>query len=123
MSASLLTGMGGAAGGMLGQVGDALSAPRRLLWRLAGLPEDGTALLADTFGMDKDSGWTKALGMGAEMALDPLTYAGFGLGRLGGGVLDGIAGAEGALAGEVSSAAGARRAAMEGLTARAGLEA
>lgn len=70
------TSLGGALGGVMGQVGDVLSAPRRGLMSLLGMPESGSQLLAETFGMDEGSALTKALGFGAEMALDPLTYAG-----------------------------------------------
>jgi hypothetical protein len=35
-------------------------------------------------GMDPESPWTKALGFGAEVAGDPLTYLGFGAGKLAG---------------------------------------
>jgi hypothetical protein len=73
-------------GGALGQVGETLSAPRRWAWSALGLPESGsgTDLLKQTFNMDPESTWTKALGFGAEMALDPLTYLGAGVGKLAG---------------------------------------
>jgi hypothetical protein len=78
------TSLGGMLGGALGGVGDILSAPRRGLMSLLGMPESGADLLSDTFGMDRQSALTKALGIGAEMALDPLTYAGmFAAGPLG----------------------------------------
>ncbi len=73
---------GGGIGGLLGQVGDTLSAPRRALWGAAGLPDSGSEVLHQYAGMDPSSPWTKALGMGVEMAGDPLTYAGFAAGAV-----------------------------------------
>lgn len=75
---------GGVFGGLLGTVGDALSAPRRWLWDALGLPEEGSQLAADVFGLDKEGGLAQALGFGAEVLGDPLTYAGGLLGKLGG---------------------------------------
>ena len=78
---------GAAGGGMLGQLTDTLSYPRRALWSLAGLPPGGSQALAQLFGMDPHSPWTQALGAGAEIATDPMTYlgavAGGGLGFFG----------------------------------------
>lgn len=62
--------------GILSQVADVLSAPRRGLWSALGLPEYGNQLLAQQFGMDPNSLLTHALGMGAEVLTDPLTWAG-----------------------------------------------
>lgn len=76
--------LGALAGSALGQVGDALSMPRRALWGALGLPGSGEELLANTFGMDRESPWTKALGIGTEMLLDPLTYVGLGAGKAAG---------------------------------------
>lgn len=79
-------GIGGALGGLGGQVSDALSMPRRALWSALGLPETGRELAADAFGLDPEGFGAGALGMGAEFLLDPLTLAGaFGgtAGRLG----------------------------------------
>lgn len=73
--------LGALAGSALGQIGDVLSAPRRALWGALGLPDSGEELLSNTFGMDRDSALTKALGIGAEMLLDPLTYVGLGAGK------------------------------------------
>jgi hypothetical protein len=118
--------------GLGGTLGQMLSAPRRGAWSLAAAllgqqaPESGADLLSQTFGMDPDSPWTKGLGIGAEMALDPMTYAG---GVLGGplGKLFGQAGgleaaAAKVAAGEVAGLAAARRAAQEGLVNRAAQE-
>lgn len=74
--------IGSGAGAILGTVGDVLSAPRRGLMNLLGLPESGSEMLANA-GMDKDSFWTHALGTGLEMLTDPLTYLGGSIGRLG----------------------------------------
>jgi hypothetical protein len=38
----MLAEIGGLLGGALGQVGDALSAPRRAIWSALGLPESGS---------------------------------------------------------------------------------
>jgi hypothetical protein len=125
MLASTMSATSGAAGGLLGQLGDVLSAPRRFAWDALGLPEDGASFLAQTFGMDKESGLTKALGMGTEMLLDPLTYAGGLLGgplaKMGAGALNARRAAP--LAEEISALTAARRAAQEGLVARSGHEA
>lgn len=93
---SMLAGAGAGIGAGLGQVGDVLNAPRRASWNLAaqlgqmaGIG-DGTAydsgadMLSGALGMDPNSMLTQGLGMGAEMLLDPLTYAGGAIGRLGG---------------------------------------
>jgi hypothetical protein len=76
--------IGSALGAGLGQAGDVLSAPRRALWSALGGPESGSELVSKLTGMDPESGWTKALGFGAEVLGDPLTYAGGFLGKLGG---------------------------------------
>ncbi len=84
-----LTAVGGIGGGGLGalagQVGQTLSAPRRALWQALGLPEHGNELVAQMLGLDPDSLGAQGLGMGAEMAGDPLSYAGALSGALGGG--------------------------------------
>lgn len=72
--------VGGGVGGMLGQLGEGLSLPRRMLWRSVGLPDHGSEVLSQNLGMDPESIWTQALGMALEMGGDPLTYAGSGLG-------------------------------------------
>lgn len=64
-------------------VGDTLSAPRRYLWSALGLPEYGNELVADLTGMDPSSFGSHALGFGAEVLGDPLTYAGAALGAAG----------------------------------------
>lgn len=86
---AISAGGGMGLGGLLGQVGGALSYPRRALWSALGLPEHGSELLGQ-MGMDEQSPLTQALGMGAEMVGDPLSYMGalggvagkLGLGRL-----------------------------------------
>lgn len=78
--------LGGVAGGALGAVSDTLQIPRRGLMQLLGLPEDGTELVSNLTGLDPESPWTKALGLGAEVATDPLTYLGGTIGRAAGGV-------------------------------------
>jgi hypothetical protein len=100
----MLEALGMVGGGLLGQVGDALAMPRKLLWSGANAlynaatgssgeaPESGTELLG-RLGMDPDSPWTKALGFGVEALTDPLTYAGGLLGRAGGAAAKGLGGA------------------------------
>lgn len=95
--------LGGAGGGLLGQMGDILSMPRRSLMHLLGMPDTGTELLHQTFGMDPDSLLTKGLGVGAEMALDPLTYAGIPLGGALGKVAGHLSGGEAAIAREIEA--------------------
>lgn len=75
--------IGSGAGAVLGTVSDVLSAPRRGLMNLLGLPESGADLLHQATGMDQDSFLTHALGTGFEMLTDPLTYLGGAIGRLG----------------------------------------
>lgn len=75
--------LGAGAGALLGTVGDVLSAPRRGLMNLLGLPETGSGLLHQVTGMDEESPLTRALGMGVEMLTDPLTFLGGSVGRLG----------------------------------------
>lgn len=120
-----MSALAGGAGGLMGQIGNVLSAPRRFAWDALGLPEDGSQLLAQTFGMDPESGWTKALGMGAEVALDPLTYAGFLLGgpmaKMGAQAVNAKRSA--GLATEIEQVAAARRAAQEALVQRSAMEA
>ena len=59
----------------LGTVGEAMQAPRKFLWRdVLGLPESGTELLSQKFGMNPESMLTKGLGFGLEALGDPLTY-------------------------------------------------
>lgn len=77
-------GIGAGLGGLLGQ---AFSAPRRFVWDSLGLPESGTELVGNLTGMDQESPWTKALGFGAEVLGDPLTYAGGAIGKIGGSLL------------------------------------
>ncbi len=122
MYASAGTAIGGGLGGALGQVGDLLSAPRRALWGALGLPDSGADLLSQTFGMDPDSLWTKGLGMGAEVALDPLTYSGLLLGGPLGKIVGRVNGAPAAMSGEIEALTAARRAAQEGLVTRASIE-
>lgn len=101
MGAGLGGGLGGAAsvggqvagmgaGGeqsLLGEIARVLSAPRRGLWSLLGLPESGSQLMQQWMGGGEDA-LTKGLGLGAEILGDPLLYApaaiGGGLGALAG---------------------------------------
>lgn len=78
---------GGVAGGALGQLSDIASAPRKALWGAAGqmlgqpdLPTQGNQLVAQLTGMDPNDPATQALGIGAEVAGDPLTWASMGVG-------------------------------------------
>jgi hypothetical protein len=61
----------------LGAVGNVLSAPRRALWGALGMPEHGK----DIFSYMGEGFVPSALGFGAEVLLDPLTYVGGGLAR------------------------------------------
>lgn len=67
---------GGAGGGALSQLLDALSAPRRALWGMLGGPEQGNQLVSKLTGADENGALAKILGTVAEIALDPMTYAG-----------------------------------------------
>lgn len=70
--------------GLLGQISDVASAPRRALWSMMGLPEEGTEAVSQILGMDPASPWTQALGFGAEVLGDPLNLLGMPMaGRLG----------------------------------------
>lgn len=84
LNEALGLGAGVAGGSLLGQILEPLSAPRKAIWSALGLPDTGSALLAQ-LGMDPNSGLTQALGAGVEMLGDPLTYigglSGFGLGH------------------------------------------
>lgn len=82
--ASIGSGVGSAVGGLLGQVGDVLSTPRRALWDLLGADGRSGAELVGGLTGDPESALSKILGFGLEVAGDPLTLAGFGLGRAGG---------------------------------------
>lgn len=77
----MLGEIGAGLGGLLGQLGDALSAPRRAIWSALGAPEHGNELVSNLTGLDKDSPWAHALGLGAEVLGDPLTYAGGFIGK------------------------------------------
>lgn len=74
LAGNLASGVGSALGGFLGQVGSVLSAPRRALWSALGAPETGQEVVTN-LGGDPDSFLTKALGVGLEIAGDPLTFA------------------------------------------------
>jgi hypothetical protein len=83
----MLEQLGMLASGALGRVGDVLDTPRRLAWQgvntLLGNengPENGADLLSRA-GMDPESVWTKALGMGVDALTDPTTYLGGLIGR------------------------------------------
>lgn len=80
MLESVGTAAGGLGGGLMGQLGGALSAPRRAAWSMLGLPEHGADLVSSVSGMDATSPLARYLGMGAEMVLDPLSIAGMALG-------------------------------------------
>lgn len=80
----MLEALGSLTGGLAGQLGDALSAPRRAVWSALGLPESGSDLASSTLGLDPEGAWAKALGFGAEVLGDPLTYAGGLIGKAAG---------------------------------------
>lgn len=80
--AALPTGLGAGVGGLLGQLGDAMSAPRRMAWNAVGLPDTGEQLMTQ-LGMEPGTPITALLGMGAEMIGDPLTYVGGLAGKAG----------------------------------------
>lgn len=69
---------------MLDELIDVLSAPQRLLWQaLPGLHDAetgeayrGSQVAGDALGLDPEGVWAKALGFGAEAALDPLNLLG-----------------------------------------------
>ena len=76
-----LEALGGAVSASgLGRVFDWLDVPRRETWELLGLPSTGRELMTN-LGMDPESPWTTALGIGSEMLLDPLNLVGAGFGR------------------------------------------
>lgn len=79
----MLGAIGSAIGGLLGQVGDTMNAPRKAIWGALGLPETGAELVSNALGTDRDSALTQALGFGAEVVGDPLTYMGGIFGKLG----------------------------------------
>lgn len=93
MMTMMLPAIGSAAGGLLGQLGSALSAPRRALWSgAAGLfgnqpYESGADLVSGLTGMDSGNPLAQILGFGAEVATDPLTFAGGALGKIPSAVL------------------------------------
>src|SRR5262245_25495067 len=65
---------------VLGHLFDALTYPRRLLWRTLGLPEQGSEILAH-LGLDPNETATRILGTGLEVASDPLAiFSGSALG-------------------------------------------
>jgi hypothetical protein len=83
-----LEALGGIGGGILGGATTALGyldKPRQWLWNALGLPDQGEDVLTN-LGMDKDNPLTKILGMGLNVAGDPLTYAGGFLGKALGGL-------------------------------------
>ncbi len=80
MLEALGTALGGLGGGLLGQVGGALSAPRRAMWSALGLPDSGAEMMSSITGGDASSPLLQALGIGAEMVLDPLTLGSMFLG-------------------------------------------
>lgn len=106
--------------GILGDIGNVMSAPRRALWTGLGLPDNGEDLV-DKMGLEKGSLLSRGLGMGAEIAGDPMTYLLGGLGGMGGEAIGGmLEGGEAAGAEGIEALNSARRAAQEGLVERAG---
>jgi hypothetical protein len=106
--------------GILNDIGDVLSAPRRALWGMAGLPSSGAELVSNMGIAPKGSMLAGGLGMGAEMLGDPMTYLMGGVGALGGEALAPLLeGAEGGGA-DIEALLSARRAAQEGLVEQAG---
>jgi hypothetical protein len=120
---------------MLAEILDALQKPKEWAWQgvhslLGGegdAPRNGQELMAH-LGMDTESPWTKALGFGADVLGDPLTYAAplvgkaaGGLARLGGVAADALTGSG---APGVANLLAARRGfgAAKGITAAAGPE-
>jgi hypothetical protein len=120
---------------VLDEVLDALQKPKQWAWQgihsiLGGqgeAPQNGQELMT-RMGMDPDSVWTKALGFGADVLGDPLTYAAplagkaaGGLARLGGFAADALTGSG---APGVANLLAARRGfgAAKGITAAAGPE-
>lgn len=74
----------GAAAGMglselAGGAFDVLDAPRRMIWESLLGTSSGSELMG-RLGMDPEGPWAQALGLGAEMLLDPLNLVGAGLG-------------------------------------------
>lgn len=104
LAAPLGAGLGSFLGGTLGQLGEALGAPRRALWSLLGAPASGADLVAGLTGQEASSPLTQALGLGAEILGDPLTYLGLGFGRAAGSAL----GADARLASQAAKAQSAR---------------
>lgn len=115
--------LGGSGGGILGQIGGALSAPRRALWSAMGGPEHGNELVANLTGLDKEGLLARALGFGAEIAGDPLTYAGVALGGPLGKLWGNATGAASRLGGEIETLNAAKNAAYGGLQGRVAGEA
>ena len=99
---------GGGFGALMGQAGNLFSAPRRALWNMLGLPQHGNELVSNLTGLDKQSALAQALGMGTEIAGDPLMYTGALFGKGLGGSYAGELAQDAALAGRagrMSSAA------------------
>jgi hypothetical protein len=65
----------GALGGLIGQIGDIFSEPRKRLWSAVGLPESGAKLVSDVTGLDQGGALAQSLGAGVEVLGDPLTFA------------------------------------------------
>lgn len=109
------TSLGAQDRGILGTIGDVLSAPRRMLWGALGGPEHGNQLMSQLFGMDENSGVAKGLGFGAEMLLDPLNMilaapllkGAMGASRAGAGAMEALNAAKAAEAAGAAGAAGA----------------
>lgn len=81
----------------IGTVGEAMQAPRKWLWRdLLGLPETGEELLAEKFGWDRNSPWTKGAGFALEQFGDPVTWTPWAVGKLAGMLGRGVLAGRGA---------------------------
>lgn len=69
---------------LLGGIGNALGAPRRMMWSALGMPDSGAQLVANVnpFSDDASGGFNQFAGALAEGILDPITL-GLGAGALG----------------------------------------
>lgn len=110
----------------LSDVGDVLQAPKNALWSvIPGLHDDsgnaysGSQVAHNLVGTDEDSVWGKALGLGIDVAGDPLTWAapligrGVGAAARGLGFLGDTAGAGASVAADAGAATDALAGAMK----------
>lgn len=81
-------GAGLGLGRLLQEVFDVLNGPRREIWSQLGLGENGDELMGK-LGLDVENPLVKALGMGSEMALDPVNLLTMGTGGAAGKVAGG----------------------------------